>query len=150
MSDEIDRYHPVSPYRFYGYFVSAPDANRIKADLDLGFTIRRKAVLTPYGVTPDSLPAVASLPSQTWEEREGSEFEEAKSHHEFVLEWFRTAEKRAPPVDPPFIATTKQHVTGPEGPYSADFHRRNEDGSWAEQVSLSQALLEQFGDEVSH
>lgn len=130
----------ISPYRYFGDATNIVDGDSVDVKIDLGFHITREDRVRLKGIDAAEIHFVS---------RDSDEFLRGLEQKTFVEDWFRVADERAGDGWPVIVETEKDG-TGKYGRLLADFYRRDENGEWTDDVSLSQALIDEYGESVRY
>jgi len=131
----------ITPWRYYGSCEHIVDGDTMDVRLDLGFQIERELRLRLIGIDTAEIHFVP---------RGGSAYQRGMEHKHFVEDWVRIADERTQDDEWPLIVQTHRSEKGKYGRYLADCFRRTPSGAWADETSLTEALLEDFGETVAY
>lgn len=137
------------PWRYYAAPAAIVDGDTLDLEIDAGFHTHRRERIRLNRID------TAELPPELHFEGVGvkdlgadrrDEYSDALDQLGYVQGWIGEALDRH---TPPLLVETHQQ-TGSFGRYLADVYRAAPDGDVVEPASLSDALLETFGDEIRY
>ena len=137
----------ITPYRYFGNCTHVVDGDTMDVELDLGFNISRELRIRLLGVNTAELPSYIYFPHISIDNLDPEKYADALGHLRFAEVWFEEAERRAP-GEWSVIVETHKDGRGKYGRYLGDFWRPTECGEWVEPMSLTNALIDEYGNSV--
>lgn len=131
----------LPPWTYYAELVHVVDGDTIDLRIDMGFSTFRVERVRLVDVDTAEIFGVP---------RDSDSYERGRKQKNFVAKWLGRAQMRAEDTDQRPLAVETYDETGSFNRYLASVYRLDDEGVEWEARSLSEAIIDEYGEEVKY